>query len=242
MKNYGYVLRALCIVPYCFILSLTAILMPVQFEYPFVDVFWDCIFGKISAGELTTITLSLESIGAVFLFCLLFGDFVARYFGRVSVYIFSRIRDRRTWAMRKICGLLGYALMFSLLDVLFKIFEARIQVADWGNMADTWKAIIASLLLLFCLVSTVAILVNFWATRFGVAVGVVVALVVIVLLDLFAISYFDNVVNQLLNPLCFNESILQEPILVLVKLLISASYPAALALLYAETIKRMDIY
>lgn len=144
--------------------------------------------------------------------------------------------------MRKICGLLGYALMFSLLDVLFKIFEARIQVADWGNMADTWKAIIASLLLLFLLVSTVAILVNFWATRFGVAVGVVVALVVIVLLDLIAISYFDNVVNQLLNPLCFNESILQKPILVLVKLLISASYPAALALLYAETVKRMDIF
>ncbi len=242
MKRYGYVLRAVCIIPYCFILSLTAILMPVQLESPFVDVFWDCIFGKISAGELTTITLSLESIGAVFLFCLLFGDYVAQYFGSVSVYIFTRIRDRRKWAMRKICGLLGYALMFSLLDVLFKIFEARIQVADWGNMADTWKAIIASLLLLFLLVSTVAILVNFWATRFGVAVGVVVALVVIVLLDLIAISYFDNVVNQLLNPLCFNESILQKPILVLVKLLISASYPAALALLYAETVKRMDIF
>lgn len=242
MKRYGYVLRAVCIVPYCFILSLTAILMPAQLEYPFVDVFWDCIFGKVSAGELTTITLSLESIGAVFLFCLLFGDYVAQHFGRVSVYIFTRIRDRRKWAMRKICGLLCYALMFSILDVLFKIFEARIQVADWGNMADTWQAIIVSLLLLFLLVSTVAILVNFWATRFGVAVGVVVALVVIVLLDLIAISYFDNVVNQLLNPLCFNESILQKPILVLVKLLISASYPAALALLYAETVKRMDIF
>lgn len=242
MKNYGYVLRAFCILPYCFILSLTAILMPVQLEYPFVNVFWDCIFGKITAGELTTITLSLESIGAVFLFCLLFGDYVARYFGSVSVYIFSRIRDRRKWTLHKIGGLLGYALTFSVLDVLFKVFEARIQVSDWGNRAETLQAILASLLLLFFWVSTVAILVNFWATRFGIAVGVVVALVVIVLLDLIAISYFDNVINQLLNPLCFNESILQEPILVLEKLLISASYPAVLSLLYAETIKRMDIY
>lgn len=242
MKNYGYVLRAFCILPYCFILSLTAILMPVQLDYPFVDVFWGSIFGKISAGELTTITLSLESIGAMFLFCLLFGDYVARYFSSVSVYIFSRIRDRRAWAMRKIGGLLCYALTFSILDVLFKVFESRIQVADWGNIAETWQAIMVSLLLLFCLVSTVAIVVNFWAARFGVAAGVVIAFAVIVLLDLIAISYFDSVINQLLNPLCFNQSILQEPELVLGKLLISASYPAALGLLYAEAIKRMDIY
>lgn len=242
MKSYGYVLRAVCIIPYCFILSLTAILMPVQLKYPFADVFWDSIFGKISAGELTTITLSLESIGAVLLFCLLFGDYAARYFGSVSVYIFSRIRDRRKWAMRKIGGLLCYALTFSILDVLFKIFESRIQVADWGNIAETLQAIIVSLLLLFCLVSTVAIVVNFWATRFGVAVGVIIALAIVVLLDLFAILYFDSVINQLLNPLCFNQSILQEPEFVLGKLLISASYPVALALLYAETIKRMDIY
>lgn len=242
MKRYGYVIRAICIVPYCFILSLTAILMPVQFDYPFADVFWDCIFGKISAGELTTITLSLESIGAVFLFSLLFGDYVAQHFGSVSVYIFTRIRDRQEWAIRKICGLLFYALMFSILDVLFKIFEARIQVSGWGNRGEAWQAIIVSLLLLFFLVSTIAILVNFWATRFGVAVGVVVALAVIVLLDLIAISYFDNIINQLLNPLCFNEVILQEPIFVLAKLLISACYPVALAILYTEAIKRMDIF
>ena len=59
---------------------------------------------------------------------------------------------------------------------------------------------------------------------FDVPIAVFLVFVVVMILEFVAILLFDNIVNVILNPLCFNILIINNPVYAIMKILIEVLY------------------
>lgn len=223
-------------------MSLTEIMRPEPSSETLSSILWYSLFGRVSAGDIKTLTLSMESLGGVFLFVLLFGDYIAAYFTEISVYIFTRVRDRSIWTIKKIGAVVAYSAFFAEITILIKGYTCLLQKEEIQITKELLYAVIVTFVLLFLLLTQIGILSNFISTKFGSIVGVFSALVTLITLSILSIALFNNKLNQILNPLCFNIVLLDKINLMIAKIAISIVYLLMIIAAYTEFIYKLDIY
>ena len=72
--------KILLIIPYIFFMSLSDIFLSSPQDQPLVEILWYDIFGRLSAGNIQTLVMSIESLGVIFLFTILFGNHISIFF------------------------------------------------------------------------------------------------------------------------------------------------------------------
>ena len=242
MKKSKLLWKLLAIIPYWILMSLTEIMRPEPSSETLSSILWYSLFGRVSAGDIKTLTLSMESLGGVFLFVLLFGDYIAAYFTEISVYIFTRVRDRSIWTIKKIGAVVAYSAFFAEITILIKGYTCLLQKEEIQITKELLYAVIVTFVLLFLLLTQIGILSNFISTKFGSIVGVFSALVTLITLSILSIALFNNKLNQILNPLCFNIVLLDKINLMIAKIAISIVYLLMIIAVYTEFIYKLDIY
>lgn len=78
--------KILLILPYITILSLSDIILATPQEQPLSTALWYGIFERVTERNIHMLILSMESLGYIFLFSLLFGTYLSGFFDSVSTF------------------------------------------------------------------------------------------------------------------------------------------------------------
>lgn len=230
------------LIPYVFVVSLSDILSAKPGEQSLSDVLWYRILGRVSAGNLHTLVLSVESLGIIFLFTFLFGDYISNYFGSICTIVFTRIRNRTFWGIKKVLELCGYSVFYTFLLLELKFLIGIRNVKEWSFDETTLQTCIVLFGVIFPLVVTVCLLVNWISIRYGIPIAIISVFIVVICLEFIAILAFDQTANLILNPLCFNIAIRNTPKYAFMKIVVDFFYLFTVSGSMIFYIKRRDIF
>lgn len=232
--------ETLLVVPYLLVMYIQNILSPGNDGTTFSESLWTTFFGSVSAGEISTIVVTIGSMGCFFLFCLLFGAKIQQFFGDISVVFFTRIQNRRRWFLGQCMELFLYAAVYTALTLLvLGVITTRGKVAFSAADALTLLFIFG---LLFTILAGSCLLTNWVAIRNGITLGVFVSVAVLLVLGMAATQFFDNLINIIGNPLCFNQETLHSPLQMGMKLGLNLAYLAAIVGAMGQDIEKMNLF
>lgn len=234
--------KILFLIPYILIVSISDIVLAEPDNSVLSDILWYHIFGRLTAGEVQTLIMSMESIGAIFLFALLFGNTISSFFGSVSTFVFTRLQNRKLWIRKKLLTLCGFAAIYTALFTAMELLIASRRVLTWSFDKTLVFTLLTIFGALFPLLAVICILVNWLSIRHGIPIGVFTVFVAIMILEVIAIIFFDNPLNMIVNPVCFNIQILESLPLTCLKLLIEFFYLIVVSLGMTFDIQNMDIF
>ncbi len=123
--------------------------------------------------------------------------------------------------------------------LLFEFAVGMRQVTGGTFDRDIMFTLVSLFGIIFPLLTTICVMVNWVSIKHGIPIGICVVLLSVVVLQMIAVSFFDNPFNMVLNPLCFNIILLTAPGLMLMKILMSLLYMTAASgglLIYIEHI------
>ncbi|MDR2044973.1 MAG: hypothetical protein LBQ15_11580 [Clostridium sp.] len=234
--------KTLWIVPYVILLSVSEIFLSTREAQPLSDVLWYSIFGRLRAGDVQTLVLSVKSIGILFLFALLFGNSLSDYFGSNSMIIFTRVNNRRRWSVRKILALCGLSFVYTGFLLLLKFLIGIRRVKAWSLDPFTIQTLVTLLGMILPLLVTICLLVNWVSIGHGAAIAIFSVFVAVILLELIAILGYDHTAMILFNPLCFSVIVLSTPKLGFLKILVGLFYLILVSLGTIFHMEHMDIF
>lgn len=230
------------ILPYIMFVSFSDILLNEPQDCTVSERLWHCIFGSVTAGEIQSLVPSMENIGAVFLFCLLFGNHISAFFGAGSSMFFTRLSDRRQWGWRKIVEVYMLALAYTVLYLTVEVLIAVGSVTEPRLDRKLCLTVIALTMLLSLVFSVTCLVANFVSMRYGSAIGIFCVFVLVIVLETVGIMLFDHKLTIILNPFCFHSGIVHSPFVACAKIAIDLFYALIISVGMASHIDRMDIW
>lgn len=241
-KTYRSLAKTFCIVPYVLIFSLSDILLTQPQDVQISERLWFDIFGSITAGEIQSLVPSLESMGAIFLFSLLFGNYISEYWGSARSIFFSRLPDRRRWGWIKIAGLYSRALIYAGLYLTIKLLIAMRSVRAFHLNKQLCTTVVVLLVLLSLVFMLTCLLTNLVSIRSGTAMGVFLVFALVILLETAGILLFEHKGSIIWNPLCFHVKLASSVSLACTKIMVEFFYTLLIAVGMISYIDRMDIW
>ena len=234
--------KLLLIIPYVFFMSLSDIFLSSPQDQPLLEILWYDIFGRLSAGNVQTLVMSIESLGCFFLFTIFFGNHISIFFDSIGTFIFSRLPSRRVWISKKIIGLCIISIFYTIVYLALKFSISARRVTVWHMDRQTLFTLFTLFVMLFPMFAAVCLLANWISIKHGLPIGILGVFVLILALELVAILNFDSPLNMILNPLCFNIEIIRSVEIALAKILSELVYLAILSIGITLYICRTDIF
>ncbi|MDE5589700.1 MAG: hypothetical protein K2J60_11280 [Acetatifactor sp.] len=185
--------------------------------------------------------LTVKSLGFLFLFAILYGSYISEFFGSVSMILFTRIKSRITWSIKKIGVLCSLSSVYTVLLLLFEFAIGMRRVRGWIFNQNLVWTLISLFGMIFPLLVVICVMVNWVSIKHGIPIGICAALLAVVALQIIAVSFFNNNFNMVLNPLCFNSILLTAPKLMFMKIFTDMLYMAAASTGLLVYIDHMDI-
>lgn len=216
--------KILLLIPFVGIISLGELFGATKIDEELCYILWNSIFGSLSEGDIATIVLSMKTISSIFLFVLLYGNHIAEYFTDVANIYFVRVQSRKVWTARKGMELIAYAFFYSLLFVVLQTIVCSLRVENLVIDRVLVQTVLIIAGILAPVLVALTILVNGIATKWGISVGVLVAVVLTVGLEVVAIIGYNRWENIVLNPLCFNIYLLEDRQSILYKIITNFIY------------------
>lgn len=235
-------LKVFYILPYVIIFSFSEILLNEPQDCRVSERLWHSIFGSVTAGEIQSLVPSMESIGAVFLFSLLFGNHISKFWGSGSSMFFIRLSDRKQWGWRKITELYGLAFVYTGLYLVAELLIAVGSVTNPQPDGQTYLTVIILLILLSLVFTATCLLVDLVSIRHGTAIGIFSVFVLVIVLETAGILLFDHKLNMILNPCCFHSGIVNSLSLACFKIAINIFYMGAVSAGMIRYINHADIW
>lgn len=216
--------KILLMIPFVGIISLGELFGATKIDEELSYILWNSIFGSLSEGNIATIVLSMKTISSIFLFVLLYGNYIAEYFADVANIYFVRVQSRKVWTARKSMELIVYAFFYSLLFIVLQTIVCSLRVENLVVDRVLIQTVLIIAGILVPVLVALTILVNGIATKWGISVGVLVAVVLTVGLEVVAIIGYNRWGNIVLNPLCFNIYLLEDRQSILYKIITNFIY------------------
>lgn len=240
-KNFR---RTLLVIPYIVVLSLSDIVLNVNgsIENALPELLWSTIFGQISAGDVRTMVLSIKCIGAIFLFTLLFGDVISQWFETARPFVFTRVKNRKKWLLKKIIHVWSLSAVYTFLFLAALFLICAREVAAWRfdlNLIGTFAVLFG---IFAPLLTSAALLVNWISIAQNSVMGLLLVLSGLLVFEVVGILWFDCGWNIILNPLCCNHELLRNPVLATEKIGSNLAYLAVISAYMTLEISRMDLW
>lgn len=241
-KKLRFFIKLIFLIPFLLILSLDEIVGSTQQDLDFSYVLWSCIFGNLEAGNVASLISSVKLISSLLMFILLYGNYVTEYLAGIANVFFVRVKSRKKWSKTKIMELSVYAFVYILLFIVLEvaICSCRVEKIVFDKtLIVTLSAIIGIVVPILIILIVVA---SGIAIKWGSSIGLLTALLLTVGLEVLAILKLRNPINIVLNPMCFNEMLLENPRLLAFKIIANCIYVEAAVRNLVLFIEHMDIW
>lgn len=234
--------KLLVVIPFALAISPLALFRMEKQEGELGDALWYSIFGRISAGEIATVILSIKVIGVMFLFALLFGTWLSRHFKENSHMTFTRIFRRGSWGGRRILEICGLAAVYTGLYLGVEFMLSANGLVSWQLDRAVAEVLLTLFGILFPAIALPCLGVNWIGIHRGVSVGVLLTFAVLLVLEGAAVAGFDSPAMMVFNPFCANARILEVTEVALCKFGVNLAYLAMMYLGMVLDIRHMDIF
>lgn len=242
-RKFNFIKKIFLVIPFILMMSISEIILSSEkIEEPLFEVFWYDIFGRVSAGEVQTLILSIESMGTIFLFALLFGSYISDFFHENSMVVFTRIHNRKQWSIQKIIEIYGLSMIYTILFLVLKFMMSAHKVFFWQMDKQLLWTLLVLFLTMSSLFTNACLVANLVSIKFGIPIAILSVFGVIILLQSFGILYFDSNINVICNPLCFNIKVLYSQNIGMMKILINLCYLILTAVGMTIYISKKDIF
>ncbi len=231
--------RALSILPLAFFFSMLSLAGEPE-PVPVVEFLKGNMFGTYSYGDAMIFVMTMERLWFLVLFPLLYGMYIAGEFQRASCYVFSRIRDRRGWFVKKAAGLFvcdavysgGYLAVICLLSTLRSTLPFDLEALKMAG----WLFVFVFLWNL-----QTALLVNLLAIKWNILAGFFVGYGCLAVMVVLAVNEKLVWLNQYVNPILITGLDQNMSNAGLQKLVINLIYSAVLFAVCMRAVKKYDI-
>ena len=241
-KRFWRMARVLLVIPFVIVLAPYDLIVSEKQPGPLYEMLWYSVFGRITAKELQTIVMSMEMLGVLFLFALLFGTWISSHFDGNSHMTFTRIARREVWSLKRILEVWGLAVLYAAAFLGLKLILDIRQVEAWSLDRRLVGAVCTIFGMVFPLLALVCLVSNWIAIHKGIAIGVLVSFAAVLVLMELAINWFDAPAMTVFNPLCANLRILDTPGLAALKVGVNIGYLLLVTAGMVLDIKYRDIF
>lgn len=146
------------------------------------------VLGRMSLGDTKAFVIIIEHIYYFVIFNILFGTYIYQDFQYSSIYLFSRLKNRKLWFYKKTCELLILSFTYAFLFVITNLVIClKISTNALDNEAIKIFIILCFKIFILLFITTLAI--NIIAIRFGSTYGFTSVYIVTVLLIFLAINH-----------------------------------------------------
>lgn len=191
-------MRLLAVFPYTAFVFLPDMLIPAE-AIPVSSCMMRQIFGGRTVEGMTFFVMTMDRIGFLLLFNILYGNYIAQHFSVGSVYVFSRVVSRKRWWLGQLKELFQISLTYSILYTLLNVGIAcrcSLLPLTWADGAVI--LFLAGFVLSLTFTSTVVI--NTLATAYGTARAFLTVYAVMMAMVIFAITNQSTLLS-LWNPM-----------------------------------------
>ncbi len=241
-KRFWRMARVLLVIPFVIVLAPYDLIVSEKQPGPLYEMLWYSVFGRITAKELQTIVMSMEMLGVLFLFALLFGTWISSHFDGNSHMTFTRIARREMWSLKRILEVWGLAALYAAAFLGLKLILDIRRVEAWSLDRRLAGAVCTIFGMVFPLLALICLASNWIAIHKGIAIGVLVSFAAVLVLMELAINWFDAPAMTVLNPLCANLRILDTPELAALKVGVNIGYLLLVTAGMVLDIKYRDIF
>lgn len=174
-------------------------------DIPINDLLAESIFGRLQVGNSRSYTLIIEKMFYILVFNMLFGTYIYKNFLVSSVYLFSRLKNRKTWLYRKVFELFLLAGCYTLLFLGTLLFLCIYQ-SSYGVEGTTINMLVLLWGVITLFLTFVTLIINLLAIRLGSNVAFIIVYIFLILLVTLALfmrsipSVIENPYLLLLNP------------------------------------------
>lgn len=197
------IIKTFLAIPLCILLSCYDLISQPDM-YDIEELFVQKIFGRISFYDSSAYFITMQNLVFVILFNLIFSGYIASYFRYSCVYVFSRLKNRRSWYSSRIVELMIYAFIYVTLFLGGNLIVC-IHKSVLSLESEAWKTIFLLLFLSFLLVVNTTLAINILSIRWGTTMSFFVIQVLMFLLVLLAIFTCNITWAAVINPVsCLN--------------------------------------
>lgn len=145
------------------------------------------VLGEISLNENKVFVLVAESLFYLIIFNILYGNFISEDFRYCSVYLFSRLKNRKTWFYKKVLKLFTLASSYTLIFLGTNLFIC-IHNSTSNLNHYTWKIFFILFCMLTMILTLTTLTINLISLKFGNIIGFILVYITILVLIYIAIK------------------------------------------------------
>lgn len=196
-------LKTLWVVPYVICISAFHLLSEPS-ERLVSDIFLGELMGQTQADGIMLFLLTMENLGFLLLFHMLFGTFISEKFSHAPAYVFSRITRRGSWFLGQCLRLMLIAGVYTALQLGTHIWICS-RMSLLGIDERTWELAGITWIVFVCLLIMTSIPLNILAVARGTMPAFLIVYCVLVILAYLAVQTVGNPLLSMWNPLCYAQ-------------------------------------
>lgn len=187
MSNWGKLLRIISIVPVTFLFSLYSLISD-KHDIAIGSMLTERIFGTVTDDTKKAFLLVLSNILYLVLFNIFFGNMISEDFRFSSVYLFSRLKNRRIWFYKRALELI---MISSVYTVLF--LGSNLLVCMFCSTREIEINDLRIFLILFGLITMIlaitTIIINLISIRLGSTTAFIAVYICVVMLIFLSLKH-----------------------------------------------------
>lgn len=139
-------------------------------DYRVEELIADTLFGLTKIGDIKSYALVLDGMYYILIFTMLFGTYIYHDFTISSIYLFSRMKDRKKWFYRKVVeiSLLALSYTFLFLTTLALVCSSG---SKYKMNSSAWILLLVLFFLITLFLIGTVLLINLIAIRTSSAIG-----------------------------------------------------------------------
>lgn len=163
------------------------------------DLMISKLFGSITYQDRTSYVLVFENLAFLIIGNILFSNYISNHFRYSSVYVFSRIKRRNRWFLKRAFEVILLSLIYCLMyiGILFLI-----SLHSSSNPLDMYSVKITLHLFLYCsfIVAFTTLLINLLSIKYGSIIAIIAVQIFTIILTVLAVTFSQSKFG-ILNPM-----------------------------------------
>lgn len=187
MSNWEKFIRIISIVPVTFFFSLYSLISD-KHDIAIASMLTGKIFGSVTDDTSKAFVLMLSNILYLVLFNIFFGNLISEDFRFSSVYLFSRLRNRKVWFYKRAFELLMISSVYALLFLV-----SNLMICTFCSTSKIELNEVKIFLVLFGLITMIlaitTIIINLLAIKFGSTTAFIAVYISVIMLIFLSLKH-----------------------------------------------------
>ncbi len=201
-----YLWKVFFIVPIAFLFQIDALLTAGGVDSSVGEMLAYALFGDAMIGDIRIFILLMDRMYYIFIFIMLYGTYIYRDFQVSSVYLFSRLKDRKKWFYKNVVAVAIFAAVYTFL-FLATLLATCVWSSNYPLDIESVKMLGTLFIFVTLFLTATTLLTNFLTIRYNSSIGFICVYTLILILISIVVMSDNNMIwlaehpyFSLLNP------------------------------------------